>query len=142
AARERVAYLLRANSLGGATHRQPLSQSRWGNDENEKSSRGLFGSLATWEDAQHQRWVLYPMWGPPAKAAPKFEYSYGPANRGSVMAFRLAAENEKPAPVPVWMSRDMHVPDAPAVATGVVYVVATGENTRQGGYFPAEVRAK
>ena len=28
------------------------------------------------------------------------------------------------------------------VANGVVFAVATGENTRQGGYFPPEVRAK
>jgi outer membrane protein assembly factor BamB len=29
------------------------------------------------------------------------------------------------------MSRDMHVPDAPVVANGVVYALQTGENTEQ-----------
>ena len=58
------------------------------------------------------------------------------------MAFQLVVENEKPALVPVWQSRDMHVPDPVVIAHGVVFSVATGENTRQGGYFPAEVRAK
>src|SRR6185369_1877277 len=32
---------------------------------------------------------------------------------------------------PVWISRDMHVPDPPAVANGVVFSLATGENTEQ-----------
>ena len=140
--KEAVIHLLDANALGGADHKTALHQSRWGNDEASKTSKGLWGSMATWEDAQGQRWLVYPLWGPPAKDAPKFEYSYGPANEGSVMAFRLTVENEKPALVPVWMSRDMHVPDPPAVANGVVFVVATGENTLQGGYFPPEVRAK
>jgi outer membrane protein assembly factor BamB len=36
----------------------------------------------------------------------------------------------------------MQVPDPPVVANGVVYAVATGENTRQGGYFPPEIRAR
>jgi len=61
---------------------------------------------------------------------------------GSLMAFRVTAENDKPILNPVWISRDMHVPDPPVVANGVVFSVATGENTRQGGYFPADVRAK
>ena len=151
--KEAVLYLLDANQLGGApnpkdrfaaaSHNTPLSQSRWGNDEFEKWGRGLWGSMATWQDPAGDRWLIYPMWGPPAKdAAPKFEQSYGPAERGSVMGFKLAVEDGKPAPKPVWMSRDMHVPDPPVVANGVVFVVATGENTRQGGYFPPEVRAK
>jgi outer membrane protein assembly factor BamB len=58
------------------------------------------------------------------------------------MAFRLTVENEKPALAPVWMSRDMHVPDPVVVANGVVFVLSTGENTLQGGFFPPEVRAK
>ena len=58
------------------------------------------------------------------------------------MAFRVVVENDKPSLAPVWRSRDMHVPDPPVIANGVVFSVATGENTRQGGYFPAEVRAK
>lgn len=140
--KEAVLYLLDANSLGGPDHKTPLHQSRWGNDIASKTSKGLWGSMTTWEDAQGQRWLFYPMWGPPSAEAPKFQNTYGPAEEGSVMAFRLAVENEKPALVPAWMSRDMHVPDPPAVANGVVFVVSTGENTLQGGYFPPEVRAK
>ena len=58
------------------------------------------------------------------------------------MAFQVTVESDKPSLVPVWQSRDMHVPDPAVIANGVVLSIATGENTRQGGYFPAEVRAK
>jgi hypothetical protein len=152
-AKEGALYLLNANALGGgvkgegrfaaADHHTPLHESRWGNDIDEKWGRGLWGSMTTWEDPQKERWIFYPMWGPPHKdAVSKFPISYGPAERGSVMGFKLAVENDKPAVKPMWISRDMHVPDPPVVANGVVFVVATGENTRQGGYFPPEVRAK
>jgi outer membrane protein assembly factor BamB len=58
------------------------------------------------------------------------------------MGFRLTVQEGKPSVTPVWVSEDMQVPDPPVVANGVVYAVATGENTRQGGYFPPEIRAR
>lgn len=141
-AKQATIYLLDANQLGAADHHTPLYQARFGNDDERLWGRGVWGSMSTWEDSSGQRWLLVPMWGPAAKDAPKFEHTYGDAQEGSVMAFRLAVENERPALVPVWQSRDMHVPDPVVIANGVVFSVATGENTRQGGYFPAEVRAK
>lgn len=99
--------------------------------------------MATWQDAQGRRWLLMPMWGPPSKDAPKFTYSYGNADEGSVMAFevRLDADKNKPELVPIWMSRDMHVPDPPVVANGVVYALQTGENTTQGRGATAKFRS-
>jgi outer membrane protein assembly factor BamB len=47
------------------------------------------------------------------------------------MAFRVSAEAQQPSLIPVWISRDMHVPDPPVVANGVVYAIQTGENTVQ-----------
>jgi outer membrane protein assembly factor BamB len=47
------------------------------------------------------------------------------------MAFQISVENDKPTLTPVWRSRDMHVPDPPVVANGVVYAIQTGENTTQ-----------
>jgi hypothetical protein len=141
--KESVIYLLDANSLGGADHRTPLYQSpRYGNDELQLWGRGVWGAMATSQDAAGKRWLYVPMWGPPSKQGPPFQYRNGPVEKGSVMAFQLGIENDKPALIPVWTSRDMHVPDPPLFANGVVFVVATGENTRQGGYFPPEVRAK
>jgi outer membrane protein assembly factor BamB len=134
AAKESVISLLDANRVGGEDHHTPLYQGpRWGNDEYLLAGRGLWGGMATWQDTQGKRWLLLPLWGPPSKDAPKFATTYGPAERGSVMAFEVRMNPEKTAPllVPVWMSRDMQVPDPPVVANGVVYALQTGEQTAQ-----------
>ena len=132
AAKEGVIYLLDANNLGGADHHTPLYQGpRWGNDEVLLWGRGLWGAMATYEDPQGRRWLYMPMWGPPAKDAPPFQLTYGDAPEGSIMAFQIGVENEKPVLIPAWRSRDMHVPDPPVVANGVVYAIQTGENTKQ-----------
>jgi outer membrane protein assembly factor BamB len=128
--KQTVVYLLDANNLGGPDHHTPLYQSpRWGNDILRPFGMGVWGAMASWEDSLGNRWILMPMWGPPAKDAPPFRYMYGDADNGSVMAFQVVVENDKPALVPVWRSRDMHVPDPPVVANGVVYALQTGENT-------------
>jgi outer membrane protein assembly factor BamB len=144
AAKESIISLLDANNLGGAGHHTPLYQSpRWGNDEVLLAGRGVWGAMATWQDEQGRRWLLAPMWGPPSKDAPKFKYSYGNADQGSVMAFevRLDPDHSKPMLIPIWMSRDMHVPDPPVVANGVVYALQTGENTEQGARATAKFRS-
>jgi hypothetical protein len=71
------------------------------------------------------------MWGPPSKSAPPFKFSYGDAPKGSIMAFQVAGDGDKLSLIPTWISRDMHVPDPPVVANGVVYAIQTGENTVQ-----------
>ena len=97
--------------------------------------------MASWEDHEGRRWILMPMWGPPAKAAPSFKLTYGDAERGSVMAFEVVLENGKVTVVPTWRSRDMHVPDPPVVANGVVYAIQTGEQTLQGRGATAKFRS-
>ena len=140
--KESVISLLDANNLGGADHHTPLYRStRWGNDEEMLHDRGVWGSMATWQDSQGKRWLFMPMQGPPSKAAPKFRHSYGNADQGSIMAFevRLDADNGKPVLEPVWISRDMHTPDPPVVANGVLYALETGKNateTRSAGKLP------
>jgi outer membrane protein assembly factor BamB len=134
AAKEGVVYLLDANALGGETpdHSKPLYQSaRLGNDEVLLGGRGVWGAMATYEDPQGQRFLYVPMWGPPSKNAPPFKHQYEDAPHGSVMAFQVSAEGEKVSLIPEWISRDMHVPDPPVVANGVVYAIQTGENTVQ-----------
>jgi outer membrane protein assembly factor BamB len=131
-AKEGVLYLLDANSLGGLDHSTPLYQSpRLGNDEEMLGGRGVWGSIATAADAQGRRVLYVPMWGPPSKSAPSFPFSYGDAPRGSVMALQVVSEGDKFSLAPMWISRDMHVPDPPVVANGVVYAIQTGENTVQ-----------
>jgi outer membrane protein assembly factor BamB len=144
AAKESAIALLDADHLGGPDHRAPLYLSpRWGNDEVLLGGRGLWGAMATWQDAQGRRWLLLPLWGPPSKEAPKFQYTYGDPQQGSVMAFEVRLDPDKGTPtlVPTWMSRDMHVPDPPVVANGVVYALQTGENTEQGRGATAKTRS-
>ena len=134
AAKEAVVYLLDANALGGGLqeHSTPLYQSpRLGNDEVLLGGRGVWGAMATYQDPQGERFLYVPMWGPPSKDAPQFKYRYDNAPHGSIMAFRLSAEGDKPSLVPEWISRDMQVPDPPVVANGVVYAIQTGEQTIQ-----------
>ena len=139
--KESVISLLDANNLGGADHHTPLYRSpRWGNDEEMLHDRGVWGSMATWQDGQGKRWLFLPMQGPPSKTAPKFQNRYGNADQGSIMAFAVGMDGEgKPMLEPAWISRDMHTPDPPVVANGVVYVLQTGKNateTRSGGKSP------
>jgi outer membrane protein assembly factor BamB len=130
--KEGVLYLLDANSLGGNNHTTPLYQSpRLGNDEELLGGRGVWGALSTSVDAQGQRFLYVPMWGPPSKTAPAFKYTYGDAGDGSIMAFQVTGDAAKPSLTALWMSRNMHVPDPPVVANGVVYAIQTGENTSQ-----------
>ena len=129
--KESVIYLLDANNLGGADHHTPLYTSpRWGNDEAKLHDRGIWG-ITTGQDPQGRRWLYVPMLGPPAKDAPKFPQSYGAADQGSTMAFevRLDAATGKPTLAPMWMSREMHAPEPPTVANGVVYVLLSGKTS-------------
>jgi hypothetical protein len=142
AAKQAVLYLLDANKLGGADHHTPLYRSSpWGNDEVLLAGRGVWGAMASWEDPAGRRFILMPMWGPPAKEAPGFKYTYGDAPEGSVMAFEVVLDNDTVSVVPTWRSRDMHVPDPPVVANGVVYAIQTGENTQQGRGATAKTRS-
>ncbi|HVZ60596.1 MAG TPA: PQQ-binding-like beta-propeller repeat protein [Terriglobales bacterium] len=132
AGKESVVYLLDAANLGGSDHMTPLYRSpRWGNDGAMHDDFGVWGSMAAWQDAQGKTWLLMPMSGPPSKDAPKFKYTYGPADGGSIMAFEVQLDpaTKLPTMVPQWISRDMHAPDPPVVANGVVYVLQTGKNT-------------
>ena len=134
-------YLLDANALGGPDHSTPLYQSaRLGNDEEMLGGRGIWGSIATAADPQDRRFLYVPMWGPPSKSAPAFKFSDGDAPNGSVMAFQVSGEGDKLSLIPTWISRDMHVPDPPVVANGVVYAIQTGENTVQNPRPGGDVR--
>jgi outer membrane protein assembly factor BamB len=139
-AKEAVLYLLDANNLGGTDHATPLNQLRLGNDEVMLGGRGVWGAIATAADPQGRRFVYVPMWGPPSKETPPFKFSYGDAPKGSVMAIEISAQGDKVTATPTWMSRDMHVPDPPVVANGVVYAIQTGENTVQNPQPGGDVR--
>lgn len=130
--KEGVLTMLDAASLGGASHNTPLYQTpRLANDTADISGRGIWGGFATWQDQDGTRWVYVPIWGPPSKEAPAFPIANGAANDGSIMAFKLEEKNGGPVLTPAWISRDLNVPEPPAYANGVVFVLSSGEYTRQ-----------
>ena len=132
ASKESVIYLLDADNLGGIDHMTSLYQSpRLGNDSQDFQAMGTWGSLATAQDQKGARWLYIPMWGPPAKAGPKFPMTNGDAPSGSIMAFTVEDQGGKPALVPQWISRDLNLSSSPVVANGVVYALQTAESAVQ-----------
>jgi outer membrane protein assembly factor BamB len=132
ASKESVIYLLDADNLGGFDHMSALYQSpRWGNDNQDFQAQGVWGSLATTLSEDGERWLYVPMWGPPAKAAPKFPLSYGEDANGSIMAFKVVEEAGKLTLQPQWISRDLNMASPPVVANGVVYALQTAESAVQ-----------
>lgn len=130
--KEGLLTVLDAASLGGSSHNAPLYQTpRLANDSADISGKGIWGGFATFQDSDGTRWVYVPIWGPPSKEAPAFPATNGPANDGSIMAFKVEDKNGSPVLTPAWISRNLNVPEPPAIANGVVFVLSSGEFTRQ-----------
>ncbi|MBI1873992.1 MAG: PQQ-binding-like beta-propeller repeat protein [Acidobacteria bacterium] len=132
--KESVVSLLDGDNLGGASHQTPLYTSpRWGNDEALLHDRGVWGAMATWQDAQGRRYLAMSMLGPVGKSTPPFKYTNGPALDGSVMAFevRVDAATSRTMLAPLWISRELHAPDVPVVANGVVYTFQSGKDSTE-----------
>jgi len=124
-------YLLDTKSAGGANHRSPLYRTQLlCNEEADFQSAGIWGEMASWQDAKGTRWTLTPFWGP---VHPDFKppISYGPVQHGAVVAFKVEDKNGSPVLSPAWMSRDMNQAEPPVIANGIVFAFASGENTRQ-----------
>ncbi len=129
--KEGTLFLLDAKSLGGDTHRKPLFDARYTNEQADIAGRGFWGAYASWEDSKGTRWVYAPAWGSVREEASKFPITNGPIPNGSIMAFKVEDKDGQPALIPAWTSRDMSVPEPPVVANGVVFSISSGEFTRQ-----------
>jgi len=123
-------WLLDTSSLGGEDHRTPAYRTPLICNEEVNFTMGVWGALASWEDANGTRWVLTPFWGPkhPQFKAP---IEHGPVVYGAVAAFKVEEKAGKPVLTPAWISRDMYMADPPVVANGVVYAYGSGESTTQ-----------
>jgi hypothetical protein len=128
-AKKGVIYLMDALHLGGADHRTPLYVSpRWSNDSMKFSYNGMWSVMTTFVDAQGQRWLLAPFYGPAAKdTAGMFKITHGPTVNGELMAFKVVIKNNLPALEPVWMSQDLDLPGVAVVANGLIYILASGD---------------
>jgi hypothetical protein len=84
--------------------------------------------MSTWVDSKGTRWLLVPMLGPPAKdTVGSFKISHGPVVNGSIMAFTVQLQDDKPMLVPEWISADFDLPGTPVIANDMLFVLATGE---------------
>ena len=148
AGKECRVYLMDTESIGGDDHRTPLYRTPLiCNEEVNFASAGIWGSMASWEDAQGTRWVLTPFWGPKHSAF-KAPIEYGPVKYGAVATFKVEEKNGKWQLVPAWISRDMNHAEPPVIANGIVFTYGNGEDTDQAkfdiglAYNSAENRIK
>ena len=117
-------------NAGGDDHQTPLDRTPLiCNEEVNFASAGIWGAMASWEDASGARWVLTPFWGPVHSSSGADLLRSG--DHGAVVAFKVEEKNGKPGLMPVWMSRDMDQAEPPLVANGIVYGFGSGENTTQ-----------
>jgi outer membrane protein assembly factor BamB len=124
-------YLMDTKAIGGNDHRTPEYRSPlFCNEEVNFASAGVWGSLATWEDAKGTRWVLSPFWGPKHSAF-KAPIENGETKYGAIAAFKVEEKAGKLVLAPAWISRDMNHAEPPVVANGVVFAYGNGEDTDQ-----------
>ena len=123
-------WLLDTAALGGEDHSTAEHRSQLiCNEDQDYQAAGIYGAMATYEDAKGTRWVLVPFWGP---KHPKFKapIEHGEVFNGAVAAFTM----EKNAATgrfflnPAWISRDMKHADPPVIANGIVFGFASGED--------------
>jgi outer membrane protein assembly factor BamB len=122
-------FLLDAAQLGGGDHRTPLYRSpRYSNDPMTFTYTGMWSVMSTYVDAQGQRWLLAPFYGPVAKdTVGSFPKQHGEVVNGSLMAFKVVLRDGKPALDPAWTSLDLDLPGIAVVANNLIYIVANGD---------------
>lgn len=131
--KEGVLYMLDADSLGAEDHQTPLYHQKLANDGLEFEGMGIWGGLSSWRDVEGNTWLYVPIQGPVSKEAPRFPVTHGPNPHGSIMAFKVQTRlsSNQPTLEPAWISSDVDVPEPVAIANGVIFALATGENTQQ-----------
>jgi outer membrane protein assembly factor BamB len=124
-------YLMDTESIGGDDHRTPLYRGPLiCNEDVNFASAGIWGSLASWEDAKGTRWVLTPFWG--AKHSKfKAPTEYGEVKNGAIAAFKVEEKSGKLTLTPAWISRDMNRAEPPVIANGIIFAYGNGEDTDQ-----------
>jgi hypothetical protein len=131
ASKECRVYLMDTESIGGDDHRTPVYRTPlFCNEMVDFAEAGVWGSMATWEDAKGTRWILSPFWGPKHSkfSAPT---EHGLVKKGAIVAFKMDKKGEQVLLTPVWVSRDMNQAEPPLIANGMVFAYGSGENTAQ-----------
>jgi outer membrane protein assembly factor BamB len=124
-------WLLDREGLGGEDHRTSLHTTPLlCNDDQAFDAKGVWGSMATWQDARGVQWVLVPFWGPVSRTF-RAPIEYGRPKRGGVAAYKLEQTGEQWRLNPAWLSGDMDMAEEVIVANGVVFAYGSGEDTTQ-----------
>ncbi len=124
-------WMMDTKAIGGDDHRSPVYETPLlCNEDVNFASAGIWGSLATWQDAKGTRWVLTPFWGPKHSQL-KVPIENGVVKKGGVMALKLVDTAGKLELQPAWVSRDLDQGEPPVIANGVVFTYASGEATAQ-----------
>lgn len=113
ASRDGRLNLLDANSFNG-DHKTLLAQSA----RIPAGDGGLWGGLTTWADSTGVRFVLATVWGK--------ENGHG----GSVAAFKIEEQGGKTVFTPLWTVKDLIKPVPPVVASGVAFILSSGEGRK------------
>ncbi|MFL6353185.1 MAG: PQQ-binding-like beta-propeller repeat protein [Bryobacteraceae bacterium] len=131
--KESVVYLLDANALGGVDHHTPLFTTPvLANAGRALEEKGIWGAPAAWTDENGEAWVYITIWGALSQYASAFPITNGPTPHGCILAFKVVAQSTGKIELqPAWISPDFNLPDPPAIANGVLFALATGENPRQ-----------
>ena len=131
ASKECRVYLMDTESVGGDDHRTPAYRTPLiCNEMVDFAEAGIWGSLATWEDAKKTRWILTPFWGPKHSAF-KAPIEHGEVKKGAIAAFKMESRNGGVQLTPAWISRDMDQAEPPLIANGMIFAYGSGENTAQ-----------
>ncbi len=131
AGKECRVYLLDTDAIGGDDHRTPLYRTPLlCNEDVNFASNGIWGSMASWEDAKGTRWIYTPFWGPKHSAF-KSPGENGEVTHGAIAAFKVEERSGKLQLAPVWISRDMNRAEPPVIANGIVFAYGSGEDTDQ-----------
>jgi outer membrane protein assembly factor BamB len=124
-------YLLDAKSLGGADHRTPLFQTdRIASRSKNYDGNGFRGAFSSWNDVDTQnRWIYVPISGPLDRSA-KLPLVGSAPETGSIAAFKIDGQKEKPELQPLWVSADIPSPAPVVIANGIIFALSTGESPR------------
>ncbi len=131
--KESVVYLMDAMSLGGESHGKPLYATPvLANEARALEEKGMWGAPAAWTDESGGAWVYVPVWGSLSAYASAFPVRNGSTPHGAILAFKVVNGPTGGVQLqPAWISPDFNLPDAPVLANGVLFALATGENPRQ-----------
>jgi outer membrane protein assembly factor BamB len=132
--KEGVIYLMDTAALGGPDHQTITWMSPlFSNEKHSFQKHGIWGAMSSWTESSGRVWVYVPTYGPTTpEQAGRFALKYGEDPNGSVQAFTVEADqNGNPYFEPRWRSMDLRMPDPVAIANGLVFALATGEDPTQ-----------